>query len=118
MAWLWVCVVAPLELATALTGLVARPSSGLDATAVALILLRVLVVASGLIVGRQLSHPDASTGALALRWALADLVTLAILLATGLLPSNRWPGTAPLVWAGYAALDGLVVLAARRRGAV
>lgn len=110
-------MVAPLELATTLTGLVTGPSSRVDAAAVVLILSRVVVAAVGLLVGRRLIQPDAATRGLAPRWALADLVTLAILLATGVLPSNRLPGTAPLVWAGYALLDGLVVIAARRRGA-
>lgn len=83
----------------------------------ALITSRVLVVALGLIVGRQLPQPEPPTRVLALRWACADLVTLAIILATDALPSNRFPGMAPFVWVGYAVLDSLVVLAARRRPA-
>ena len=117
VAWLWVCVVAPLELATTLTGWLAGPARGLGAVGAALIIARVLVVALGLIVGRQLPQPESATRALALRWASADLVTLAIILATDALPSNRFPGMAPLVWAGYALLDALVVLAAWRRSA-
>ena len=117
IAWLWVCVIAPLELATTLTGWLAGPTRGLGAAGVVLITARILVVAVGLIVGRQLPQPQLSTRGLALRWACADLVTLAIILATEALPSNRFPGMAPFVWVGYAVLDSLVVLAARRRPA-
>ena len=97
-----------------LTGWIAGPTRGLGATGMTLLITRIMVVALGLIVGRQLPQPEPATRRLAMRWAGADLVTLAIILATDVVPSNRFPGLAPFVWVGYALLDGLVVLAARR----
>lgn len=111
LAWVW--VVAPLELATALTSMRSTPLDLPGVTGLVLMASRGLTVAVGLILGRQLAARDSEVRQSAVRWALLDLGTLALVLASDVLPSNRLPGTGPLVWLGYAILDGLVVLAAR-----
>lgn len=82
---------------------------GLPATV--LVGARLVVVALGLILGRRLAQHTDGTTRVAVAWALADLVTLAVVLATGVLPSSRAPGDAPIAWAGSAAATLLVVAA-------
>ena len=107
----WLLIVAPLEVATELAALVSRPAFSLGAAAIALLAARALVVAAGLMVGRQIARRVEGTRPVACLWASADLVTLAVVLATSALPTNRPPSDAPLVWALYA-LAALVVVAA------
>lgn len=115
VALVWVCGVAPLELATTLTSLLAKPTGTIGAAGIGLVLVRGLIVAVGLIVGRQLAQRATDARPLAVRWALGDLVTLALVMATDVLPSSRLPGSGPFVWAAYAGLDLLVVIAAALR---
>jgi hypothetical protein len=107
----WLIVIAPIELASTLAGLLARPVRGPGAVAVAMIALRILVTAGGLVLGQRVAQRSGGTRAVALAWAVADLGTLALVLASGRLPSNRAPGDAPLVWGIYA-VAALIVIAA------
>jgi hypothetical protein len=91
--------------------LIAAPTGELGASATTLIALRVLVTAGGLVLGRRLVSGATGVRPAALGWAAADLGTLALVLTSGLLPSNRAPGDAPIVWAVYA-MAALVVIAA------
>jgi hypothetical protein len=109
----WLMVVAPIELATTLAGLVSRPDAPPGTAGTALIVMRVLVTAIGLMVGRHLVYGNPAARTLALPWAAADVGTLGIVLASAVLPSNRAPGDGPVVWAAYAAA-ALVVVAASR----
>jgi hypothetical protein len=83
---------------------------------VALVLARVLVVALGLILGQRLAQRAGGLQAFAWRWAAADLGTLALVLATNALPTNRPPGAGRVVWVTYGALALAVVAAARAAG--
>ena len=110
-ALVWLLVAAPLELATALARLVARPSDQLGIVAYGLVAARVLVVAVGLVLGRQIAQRKTGLRPFAWRWAAADLGTLTLALASTALPSSRMPGEWPVVWAAYA-VAALVVVAA------
>lgn len=112
VALAWLLAGAPIELATALAGLL-RPGAvpSLGAGALVLIVSRILVVTTGLVLGRQLLQRQAGLRPLAWRWAAADLATLAIVLASARLPSNRAPGDAPLVWLAYATAAAFVIVA-------
>lgn len=105
--------VAPIELATTLAGLVARPVATVGAVGVALIGLRVLTTAGGLMLGRHLLQRGAGARRFALVWAAADLCTLGLVLASAQLPSNRAPGDGWIVWLAYAAAALVVVVVAR-----
>ena len=107
----WLLVLAPLELATALARLVVDLAEAPGGLALTIVAARVLVVAAGLVLGRQMAQRAPATRSFARRWAVADLGTLAIALATSALPSSRMPGDAPVAWAAYA-LAALVVVAA------
>lgn len=106
----YLCLAAPLDLAVSLTRLIGGPAVPGAAGAVS-IAARVVVVAIGLVLGRRLAHRADDTRAFALAWAAGDLGTLAVILATGVLPSSRVPGDGPIVWAG-SALATLAVIAA------
>jgi len=105
-------VIAPIELATTLAGLLSRAGAFPGAIGIALVVMRVLVTATGLMVGRHLAQ-DKPARPLALAWAAADVGTLALVLTSAALPSNRAPGDGPVVWIAYAAA-ALVVVAASR----
>jgi hypothetical protein len=107
----WLLVLAPAELATTLARLISGPAGQLGAVAAALITLRLLVTAAGLMIGRRVAAGTDGMRRAALVWAAADLATLALVLASARLPSNRAPGDAALVWSVYA-LAALVVVAA------
>ena len=96
----WLMVLAPAELAATLARLIAAPAGELGLGAATLIALRVLVTAGGLMLGRRLASGATGIRPAALAWAVADLGTLALVLTSGRLPSNRAPGDAPIVWAG------------------
>jgi hypothetical protein len=108
----WLLIIAPLELATSLAALIARSPAAIGAFGLALVAARVLVVASGLMLGRHLAQRTPGLRPFAAGWAAADLGTLALAFTIDALPSNRVPGDAPLVWASYAAAALLVYLAA------
>jgi hypothetical protein len=108
----WLLAAAPIELATALAGLVRAGATPVGAAGLALVGSRILVVAAGLVLGRQLLQHQPGTRSLAWGWAAADLATLAVVLASARLPSNRAPGDAPLVWVAYAIAAGIVIAAA------
>lgn len=105
--------IAPLELASTLTRLLARVPDGLGAAALGLVAARVLVVVVGILVGRQLWHRSAHVLRPALVWAAADLVTLALVLASGALPNSRAPGDGLVAWFGYAGAALVVIVAAQ-----
>lgn len=111
LALAWLLVIAPLELAASLASLLSRPVESLGLTAAVLVAARVLVIAAGLVLGRRLAQRASGLRGFAVRWAAADLGTLAIALATAAVPSSRAPGDAPIVWMGYA-LAAIVVVAA------
>ena len=106
-------VIAPIELATTLAGQLSRPDVFPGAMGTGLIAMRVLVTAIGLVVGRHLSQGNPAARTLALAWAVADVGTLALVLTSTALPSNRVPGDGPFVWLAYATA-ALVVVAASR----
>ena len=108
----WLLVLAPVELATALAALLTGPRSTPGAAVLGLVLCRVVVVTAGLMLGRHLLRPDEDARLFARVWACADLGTLAIVLASGSLPTNRRPGDAPLVWLIYAVAALAVVVVA------
>ena len=112
VALAWLLVAAPLELATSLAGLVSRSPVHLGLPAHGLIASRVLVVALGLVLGRQIARRATGLRPFARRWAVADLGTLAIALASDAVPSSRAPGDALLVWGTYALAALLVVAVA------
>lgn len=114
VALVWGGLLAPFELASALSALLSRPPAHLSWQAVALVGGRVVAAVLGLLVARQLLQRDPETGRLARRWVVLDLVTLALVLTTATLPSNRLPGTAWQSWTVYAMLDLSVLLAAQR----
>ena len=111
VALAWLLVIAPVELATTLATLITGPRAMPGAAVVGLVLVRVLVVTAGLVLGRHLLRPDEDTRVFARVWACADLGTLAVVLASDSLPTNRRPGDAPLVWLVYAAAALAVVVA-------
>ncbi len=115
MALGWLLIVAPVELASTLAARLSGPMPAIGLAGAALVLLRILTVAAGLMLGRHLAQGDVDVRRLALAWACADLGTLALVLASTRLPSNRPPGDAPFVWGVYALAALVVVLAARRR---
>jgi hypothetical protein len=114
----WLLVIAPVDVATMLAGLVSGTQDPIGLIGLALVSLRVLVAALGLMLGRRLArgsgYPGTSATTMALAWALSDLVTLASVLASGGLPSNRAPGDAQLVWLAHAVAAVVVVMAASR----
>lgn len=77
-----------------------------------LIVLRLLVTAAGLMIGRRVATGAGDVRRAALAWAAADLATLALVLASGRVPSSRAPGDAPIVWCVYAVAALVVVVAA------
>jgi hypothetical protein len=111
VALAWLLVIAPVELATALATLITGPRAMPGAAVVSLVVCRVVVVTAGLMLGRHLLRPDEDTRLFARVWACADLGTLAAVLASDGLPTNRRPGDAPLVWLVYAAAALAVVVA-------
>jgi len=108
----WLLVLAPIELATALARLMSAPAHAPGIVAATLVALRVLVTAGGLMIGRQLAAGTPGVRPAAVAWAAADLGTLALVLASGSLPSNRMPGDAPIVWMVYAFAAVVVITAA------
>jgi len=114
----WLLVIAPIDLATTLAGLMSGAQDTIGPIGLALVGLRVIVTALGMMLGRGLAGRPADTGTsmttTSLAWALADLGTLASVLASGSLPSNRAPGDAPFVWLAHAVAAGVVILAASR----
>jgi len=64
------------------------------------------------VLGRRLAARETDLVPAAILWAAIDLATLALVLATDVVPNSRPPGWAPVVWAGAAALATAVVLAA------
>lgn len=108
-------MLAPVELATTLTALLTGPAAAPGIVVLLLVVCRILVVAAGLMLGRRLLRADEETRVFARAWACADLGTLAIVLASGGLPTNRRPGDAPLVWLLYAAAALVVVVASASR---
>ena len=118
LAIVWLCAVAPLELASALSALIGSPARR-SAVDVAVIAMRIAVVAGGLVLGRGIVQRADGLRRAALLWAAADLGTLALVLASRTLPSSRAPGDAIVVWGAYLVAATLVVLAApgpSRRG--
>lgn len=109
----WLVALAPLELATTLTRLMGRLGDGLGGAAIGLVALRVIVVVVGILVGRHLWQWSAHVLRPALVWAVADLGTLALVLASGVLPGNRAPGDGPIAWLGYAGAALVVIVAAQ-----
>lgn len=109
----WLLALAPLELASTLTRLTTRPTDGLGWQAIALLAARILVVVVGIVLGRQLWQRSTSLQRPALIWAAADLGTLALVLASGALPTNRAPGDGLVAWLGYAGAALLVIVAAQ-----
>ncbi len=108
----WLLVIAPIELATTLAGLLSGPAD-LAMAGIALILSRVLTTAGGLMLGRHLLQRGVGARPWALTWAAADLGTLGLVLASAQLPSNRAPGDAWIVWLAYAAAAAVVIVATR-----
>ena len=108
----WLLVLAPIELATTMAGLISAPASPLGLVAATLLAMRVLVTAGGLMLGRRIAAAAPDIRPVALLWAAADLGTLALVLASGTLPSNRMPGDAPIVWMVYAFAAVVVITAA------
>ncbi len=115
-ALLWLLVIAPIGLATTLAGLVSGAQDPVGPIGLALVGLRVLVTALGMMLGRRLArgpgYTVTSATTVALAWAIADLGTLASVLASDTLPSNRAPGDAPLVWLAHAVAAVVVIIAA------
>lgn len=116
LAVVWLIVAAPLELASALASLLSGPSPRVGVAAGLLVAARVAVTAAGLMLGRRLLQRNTDARGLALAWAVADLGTLGIVLASGAWPSNRMPGDEPLAWLGYAVAAAVVLVAASRQG--
>lgn len=110
----WLFVLAPIELATTLARLMSTGSTSIGMIGGVLVVARVLVVTAGLVLGRQLWQREPGARLLAIAWAIGDLVTLAIVLASSALPTSRPPGAAPLVWLAYAAMAGIVVAVTSR----
>jgi hypothetical protein len=113
VATAWLVAIAPRELASTLTRLVPRLVDGVGWMASGLIAARMLVVVLGIVVGRQLWHRSAHVLRPVLVWAAADLGTLALVLASRALPSNRAPGDGLVAWLGYAGAALLVIVAAQ-----
>lgn len=111
----WLLVIAPVELASTLAASLSGPGPVPGVAGIGLVLCRVLVAAGGLMLGQRLLRHDEETRGFACAWAGADLGTLAIVLASGGLPTSRRPGDAPLVWLVYAAAALLVVIASSPR---
>ena len=109
----WLMVIAPIELAATLAGQLTGPGAAPGAVGIALILARVMVTATGLMVGRHLARGNLVARTVAPAWAAADLGTLALVLTSATLPSNRAPGDGPIVWMAYAAAALVVVVASR-----
>lgn len=109
----WLMAVAPIELATTLAGLLRGPLVAPGAVGIALIVMRILTTAGGLMLGRHLLHGGGGARRVAAVWAAADLGTLGLVLTSARLPSNRAPGDAWLVWLAYAAAAGVVIAAAQ-----
>ena len=109
---MWLLGLAPLELAATLVKLAARPPAEPGGLAMAIIALRVLVAATGLVLGRQIAQRVNGTRRFACAWAALDLVTLAVTIATDAVPTSRMPGDAPVVWLAYAVAATLVIAAA------
>lgn len=109
----WLLLIAPLELASTLTRLLSRLGDGIGLVAIGLVVVRVLVVVVGILVGRLLWQRSAHVLRPALVWAVADLGTLAMALASHALPSNRAPGDGLVAFAGYAGAALIVVVAAQ-----
>lgn len=107
----WLLLLAPLELATTLATLASRPVMP-AVPGLALVASRVAAVATGLVLGRHLFQRHPASRSLAMAWAAADLGTLAVVLATRALPTNRLPGDAPWVWLTYAAAAAVVLAVA------
>ncbi|MGI8673590.1 MAG: hypothetical protein ACR2LU_13405 [Luteitalea sp.] len=110
-ALLWLLVLAPLDLSVILVRLLSAVTPW-RLPAVALISGRVAAVALGMVLGRRLAARETGLGSVAVLWAAVDLATLALVLATDVVPTSRSPGWAPVVWATAAGLAALVVLAA------
>ncbi len=110
----WLLVLAPLDLAVTLARLATRSASTPAGLAVALIAARVFVSATGLVLGARIVQRTPGIRPVAYRWAVLDLVTLALALATTALPTSRVPGDAPFVWLVHAVAAVAVVRAAVR----
>lgn len=106
-------ILGPLDLAATLARLVAAGGTMLGVPAILLILSRVLSVTVGIALGRRLAQRDEHLLALGGWWALADLATLAFVLATDHVPANLAPGLGPFIWLAHASAAFLVLSAAR-----
>lgn len=112
VALTWLLAVAPFELASALATLASGPWTPLTPSGAAIIAIRVAVTAAGLVLGRAVLARRADVMAFAVAWAVADLASLAVVLATRLVPTNRAPGTGVTVWLVYLAAAAVVTMAA------
>ena len=113
----WLVAIAPAELAASLTSMLAGPSSPWRWADAGLVVLRVAVTALGLRLGVRWFQDGALPLPTVVSWAVADLVTLTLVLATGRLAANRMPGSGPWILAVYGLGAAVVVVGARRRRA-
>ena len=108
IALAWLLVVEPLDLASTVSRLLPRlldqPGPGL----LALTAARACVAALGVAVGLTILRSAPGTRSLATAWVVLEVVTLALVWTTNMIPTNRPPGLLAPTIAVYLALAGLV----------
>jgi hypothetical protein len=112
-ALVWLLAIAPADLAVTTGRLLPRLTADPDLALAAVIAARGLAVALGMAIGLGIWRRQSASSGLAALWALLELGTLAIVLGSPIVPTNRLPGTAPLIAAAYVALVAVVLAAVR-----
>ncbi len=110
----WLLVVGPAELAVTIGRLLSRLVGDAEALLVLIVAARSFTVALGMAVGLALLRESSSAVFGARLWALLELATMALVLATTIVPSNLMPGTRLPISGVYASLVMVVLIVAGR----
>jgi hypothetical protein len=113
VALVWLLAIAPADLAVTTGRLLPRLTADPDLALAAVIAARGLAVALGMAIGLGIWRRQSASSGLAALWALLELGTLAIVLGSPIVPTNRLPGTVPLIATAYVALVAVVLAAVR-----
>lgn len=113
LALTWLLVVGPADLATTVARLLPRLMAEADPLLLIAVVARAMTAAVGVATGLGVLRRLADVWPLAIVWAALEAMTMAVVLFTTVVPTNRLPGTAPLIAALYGLVIAAVLVAAR-----
>jgi hypothetical protein len=117
LALVWLLAVGPADLATTVARFLPRLLAESGSTLLWVVVARAATTAVGVATGLGLLRRLPDVWPLALTWGVLEAVTMGVVLFTPVVPTNRLPGTAPLIAALYGLLIGTVLAAARNQRA-